>query len=62
MSSTLERLRRASAAVAAAIARRDAAIIAAADDGQSLRTIGHAAGVSHQGVANVLRRHVPRDW
>jgi len=39
-----------------AIARRDEAIVSMRADGASLREIAEAAGLSHGGVAKIIRR------
>jgi DNA-binding NarL/FixJ family response regulator len=53
---TLPALEEAAAGVAAYEARRVALILEAHAGGWSLRTIARAAGLSHQTIANVVRR------
>jgi hypothetical protein len=47
-------LERAAQALARARAARDAAVIAAVEHGESLRVVGEAAGISHEGVRKIV--------
>jgi lambda repressor-like predicted transcriptional regulator len=58
MDPTLLALEEAAASVAAHEARRVALILEAHAAGWSLRTIAQAAGLSHQTIANIVRREV----
>lgn len=42
--------------VEVAVGERDAAIVAAREEGFSLRAIGAAAGLTHSGVSKILER------
>lgn len=53
----VDKLRNARASLARALTRRDEAIIEAHLAGASLREIAKHAGLTHAGVADVLRRH-----
>jgi hypothetical protein len=52
---SLARVKRAQRRRASAMEEYRAAILAARDDGRSLREIAHAAGVSHVAVLKLLR-------
>lgn len=52
------RVRRATRALNAAYDERNAAVRDAAESGLSLRAIAGEAGLTHQGVAKIVRREV----
>jgi DNA-binding CsgD family transcriptional regulator len=55
LSPAARELRSATRAMAAALARRDAAVVAMRKEGASLRQIAAEAGLTHPGVLRILR-------